>query len=156
MMTRAAFVLLCLSALGLRATPAEDAVAVAALDTAYQAAVERNDATAMDRILAEDFTLVVGSGKAYAKAELLASARNADIRWEAQAEEPGTQKVRVHGDTAVVTALLHLKGQAKSGQSIDKRLWFSDTYVRTPQGWRYFFGQASLALPVNAQPKPQT
>ena len=128
------------------ATPAEDAATVAALDTAYQAAVERNDAATMDRIVADDFALVVGSGKAYNKAELLASARSGDFVWEIQAEEPGTQKVRVHGDTAVVTALLRLKGTNK-GQPFDKRLWFSDTYVRTPEGWRYFFGQASLALP---------
>jgi hypothetical protein len=26
---------------------------------------------------------------------------------------------------------------------------FSDTYVRTPSGWRYVFGQASLPLPPN-------
>jgi hypothetical protein len=26
-------------------------------------------------------------------------------------------------------------------------LWFSDTYVRTQRGWRYAFGQASIALP---------
>lgn len=146
MMNRAFFAL-CVCALvpPAFATPAEDAAAVAALDTAYQAAVERNDAATMDRILADDFALVVGSGKAYNKAELLASARSGDFVWEIQAEEPGTQKVRVHGDTAVVTALLRLKGTNK-GQPFDKRLWFSDTYVRTPEGWRYFFGQASLAL----------
>lgn len=147
MMLRACLAALCVSTLVARATPAEDAAAVAALDTAYQAAVERNDAAAMDRILADDFTLVVGSGKTYNKAELLASARRGDFAWEIQAEEPGTQKVRVCGDTAVVTALLRLKG-ASNGQPLDKRLWFSDTYVRTPAGWRYFFGQASLALPA--------
>ena len=33
------------------------------------------------------------------------------------------------------------------GKLADRTLWFSDTYVRTAQGWRYAFGQASLALP---------
>jgi hypothetical protein len=33
------------------------------------------------------------------------------------------------------------------GSTRDVRLWFSDTYVRTPEGWRYFVGQASLHLP---------
>ncbi|HLP24398.1 MAG TPA: nuclear transport factor 2 family protein [Acidobacteriota bacterium] len=136
-----------------RATPEEDAATVAALDTAYQAAVERNDVAGMDCILADDFTLVVGSGKAFTKAELLDSARGRDFVWQIQAEEAGTQQVRVHGDTAVVTALLRLKGTHR-GQPIDKRLWFSDTYVRTPSGWRYFFGQASLALPAETKPQP--
>jgi hypothetical protein len=45
-----------------------------------------------------------------------------------------------------VTAKLWLKGTG-GGKPIDKKLWFSDTYVRTAGGWRYAFGQASLSLP---------
>lgn len=62
-------------------------------------------------------------------------------------EEPGTQTVSVHGDVAIVTALLWLKGST-GGQPIERRLWFSDTYVRTANGWKYLFGQASLPLPL--------
>ena len=123
-----------------------DEKAVADLDTRYQAAVEKNDADTMARILLDDFVLVVGNGTAYSKADLIKSAKDKDFVWEHQVEDPGTQKVRVHGDTAVVTARLWLKGTS-GGKPIDKKLWFSDTYVRTPQGWRYFFGQASLSLP---------
>jgi len=54
--------------------------------------------------------------------------------------------VRVWGDTAVVTALLWLKG-AEGDRAFDYKLWFSDTYVRIDGRWRYAFGQASLALP---------
>lgn len=124
----------------------DDRAAVAALDTAYQAAVERNDADAMGRILADDFVLVVGSGKTFSREDLLASARNRDAIYEHQVEDAGTQIVRVWGDTAVVTARLWLKG-TRAGQPFERRLWFSDTYVRTASGWRYAFGQASLALP---------
>jgi ketosteroid isomerase-like protein len=125
---------------------ADDEKAVALLDTRYQAAVERNDAEAMDRILLDDFALVVGNGTVYTKPDLLRSARAREVVWEHQVEEPGTQTVRIWGDTAVVTAKLWLKGTA-SGKPIDKKLWFSDTYVRTAGGWRYAFGQASLSLP---------
>jgi len=129
---------------------AEESVAeiqkiVAALDTAYQAAVERNDAEAMDRILADDFVLVVGRGATFTKADLLAQAREKTVIYEHQ--EDTQQTVRVWGrDTAVVTALLWIKG-TKEGKPIERKLWFSDTYVRTPSGWRYVFGQASLPLP---------
>jgi ketosteroid isomerase-like protein len=128
------------------ASRAADEKAVADLDTRYQAAVERNDAETMDMILLDDFVLVVGNGTVYDKDALLKSARDKDFIWEHQVEEPGTQKVRVWGDTAVVTAKLWLKGMS-GGKAIDKKLWFSDTYVRTPKGWRYAFGQASLSLP---------
>jgi len=126
---------------------------VAALDTEYQAAVERNDWQTMDRILHSDFTLVVGSGKAFSRAELIASARNQDATYEKQVEMPGTQTVRLFGDdTATVTALLWLKGKRKGqgkddSSSFDYKLWFTDTYVRTAAGWKYAFGQASLRLP---------
>jgi hypothetical protein len=46
----------------------------------------------------------------------------------------------------VVTALLWIK-YTHEGKELDYKLWFSDTYVRTPKGWRYALGQASIALP---------
>jgi ketosteroid isomerase-like protein len=135
----------------LNASPEEDAKTVAALDTKYQAAVKANDATTMDQILADDFVLVTGRGGVFSKADLLDSARKKEVTYERQNEEPGTQKVRVWGDTAVVTALLWIKS-VQAGKPADYRLWFSDTYIRTPTGWRYVFGQASLPLPKAESP----
>lgn len=136
-------------ALSLQAAAAEgdDSVIVAALDTAYQAAVERNDADAMAQILHDDMILVVGRGEIFTRQDLLRSAKEREFIYDKQVEDPGTQVVRLYGkDTAIVTARLWLKG-TKDGQPFDRRLWFSDTYVRTSEGWRYAFGQASIALP---------
>ncbi|MBK8198723.1 MAG: nuclear transport factor 2 family protein [Acidobacteria bacterium] len=128
--------------------PEDDIRAVAALDTVYQAAVERNDAETMATILHEDMIVVLGNGKAYTRGDLLDSARTRHILYERQVEDPGTQTVRLYGrDTAIITARLWLKGTSAEGEAMERRLWFSDTYVRTPQGWKYAFGQASLALP---------
>jgi len=124
--------------------PEDDAATVAALDTKYQAAVEANDWAAMDAILADDFILVTGRGNVYTKADLLKEARNKTIVYEFQKDS--AQTVRLWGNTAVVTALLKEKGTL-AGKPFEKRLWFSNTYVRTPTGWRYVFGQASLPLP---------
>jgi ketosteroid isomerase-like protein len=134
------------TAINLNASPEDDAKAVAALDTKYQAAVKTNDATTMNQILADDFILVTGRGSVFSKADLLDLARKKEATYERQDEEPGTQKIRVWGDTAVVTALLWIKS-VQAGKAADYKLWFSDTYVRTPTGWRYVFGQASLPLP---------
>jgi ketosteroid isomerase-like protein len=112
----------------------------------YQAAVKANDAATMDRILADDFVLVTGRGCVSNKADLLKEAQAKETVYEQQDEDAGSQKVRVWGDTAVVTALLWIKGVA-AGKSLDYKLRFSDTYVRTPAGYRYVFGQASLPLP---------
>ena len=134
------------AATDLNASSDEDAKTVAALDTKYQAAVKSNDAATMDQILADDFVLVTGRGKVFRKADLIESARKKEVTYERQDEEPGTQRVRVWGDTAVVSALLWIKA-LQGVKPVDYKLWFSDTYVRTPTGWRYVFGQASLPLP---------
>ena len=137
-----------LIAVTLAATPTpDDRTVVAELDTAYQAAVKQNDADAMGKILHEQFVLVLGDGRTLTRKDLLDEARSKSITWEQQDEEAGTQIVRVWGDTAVVTAKLWVKG-ARDGKNFDRKLWFSDTYVRTPSGWQYAFGQASLALPA--------
>ena len=122
----------------------DDKASVAALDTEYQAAVKANDAATMDRILADDFILVTGRGAVFTKEDLLTSARNKEVIYEHQ--EDTQQTVRIWGDTAVITALLWQKG-TNNGEPFDDKLWFSDTYIRTPTGWRYAFGQASIRLP---------
>jgi len=129
------------------AAQVDDVRAVEALDIEYQAAVERGDASSMAQILSDDFVLTTGTGKTYSKSELLASARDGVTVYEHQVASSRT--VRVWGDTAVVTALLWLKGSS-AGKPFDYRLWYSDTYVRFASGLRYVFGQASLPLPGGA------
>jgi ketosteroid isomerase-like protein len=124
---------------------ANDEKAVEALDIEYQIAVKQNDVATMDRILADDFVLVTGLGKTYTKTDLLEEARSKRTVYEHQ--EDSARKVRVWGDTAVVTALLWAKG-TEDGKAFDYKLWFSDTYVRTPAGWRYVLAQASTRLPA--------
>lgn len=100
----------------------------------------------MDRILSDNFILVTGRGGTLSKADLIKAAQEKRTTYEHQEAEEGTQKVRVWGDTAVVTALLHIKG-TRDDRPLDYKVWFSDTYARTPAGWRYVFGQASIPLP---------
>ena len=123
----------------MKASTDEDGKAVAALDKKYQGAVKRNDADTMAGILADDFVLATGSGKTYTKTDMIEEARRGDI-YERNDEE--IQTVRVWGDTAVVTAKLWEKYTSK-GKTYDHKFWFSDTYVRTPAGWKYVFGQSS-------------
>jgi ketosteroid isomerase-like protein len=134
-----------LSTAAIAGTPNEDGRILAELDVAYQAAVKVNDAATMDRILHDDFVLVLGDGTVHTKADLLNSARTRHVTFEQQDEDPGTQVVRLYGDTAMVSARLWLKGRV-DGKDFDFRVWFSDTYIRTPQGWRYVFAQAGARI----------
>jgi ketosteroid isomerase-like protein len=126
--------------------PTVDAQTVAALDTMFQAAVKANDIAIMDQILDDGFVLITDRGATLTKADLIKEAREKRTIYEHQEEEEGTQKVRIWRDTAVVTALLRIKG-TRDQNPFDYKVWFSETYVRTATGWRYVFGQASIPLP---------
>ncbi len=118
---------------------------IIALDADYQAAVRDNDVATIDRLLADDFALVLGSGVVVDKSQLLREARDQVAIYERQ--ESSEQTVRRVGDTAIITAKLWAKGTTQ-GQAFEYRLWFSDVYVREAGGWRYAFAQAASHLPT--------
>ena len=119
-----------------------DEQTVARLDTLYHSAVKANDVAIMDEILADDFVLVTDRGASLTKADLIKEAKEKRTIYEHQEVEEGTQKVRIWRDTAVVTALLRIKG-TRDQNPFDYKVWLNETFVRTPTGWRYVFGQAS-------------
>lgn len=124
---------------------ASDPAAIKALDTEYQAAVAKNDAATMDRLLADDFILISSKGAVYGKDDLLAEARGGHLTYTRQ--DDSQQTVRFYGSTAVITALLVVR-YTQDGKAADYQLWFSDVYACTPKGWRYSFGQAGAAQPL--------
>jgi ketosteroid isomerase-like protein len=132
------------SAVPARASEADDRQALAALDTKYQKAVERNDAKTMAEILADDFVLVEGDGKRSTKADLVDDAKSGKTHYVHQDDSERT--VVVFGDTGLVTAKLRATG-IEDGVRVGYLQWFTDVYIRTPKGWRYYYAQASLSLP---------
>jgi ketosteroid isomerase-like protein len=134
-----------------RAAAEDDSRTVARLDVEFQAAVKANDVSTIERILHPDMILILGNGTVVTRAQLLQEAREHKVSYEQQDEVAGTQTVRLYGDTAVVTALLWVKA-LRNGTLLDKRVWFSDVYLRTPSGWRYAFGQGSLNVPAPTAP----
>jgi ketosteroid isomerase-like protein len=136
------------SSAAVQASEAEDRQTLADLDTKYQKAVEQNDAKTMADILSDDFVLVEGDGKRSTKADLVNDAKSGKTHYVRQDDSERT--VAVFGDTGVVTAKLRAKG-IEDGVKVDYLMWFSDVYVRTSKGWRYFYAQSSLSLPRNSK-----
>ena len=79
-----------------------DRLLVAGIDTAYQAAVQRNDAQTMANILHEDMILVVGAGTVFTREDLLQQARTQESIYEYQVEDEGTQTVRMYGPDVAI------------------------------------------------------
>jgi ketosteroid isomerase-like protein len=122
----------------------DDVRLVAALDSEYHAAVKTNDASTMDRILADDFVFVSGGGPKLTKQDVLNKARANQDKYEHHEVEEGSQNVRVWKDTAVVTETVWVKG-SENGTPVDQKMSVTETYARTRDGWRYVSGQATAA-----------
>lgn len=124
---------------------------VAALDTEFQAAVKRNDAATVERLLPGDYILVSATGDVQRKADLVNDAREKKYVYTHQ--EDSHRTVRIWGNTAVLTALLWAEGTTQ-GRHFDVKVWFSDTYVCTFKGWRYVFAQVGTHVPAACCVRP--
>jgi len=76
-------------------------------------------------------------------------------RPDATRETPAVIAVAINGqlarDRQSLKWLEFEEPTEKGKKPFEWTLWYSDTYVRTPKGWRYVFGQASLPLPKTSQ-----
>ena len=92
----------------------------------------------------EDYVLTDSHGKISGRDSDLDDARKHDPTYEVF-ENLG-MKVRVHGDTAVVTGRTHLKGTS-GGKTFEAEVEFTDTLVKDAGRWRL------LAVHVSKPPE---
>jgi len=106
------------------------------LATAYL----RSDADAIARGVMEDYTLTNSMGKITTRSDDIDEAKKNNPKYEVF--ENHDMKVRVHGDTAVVTGQTHTKG-ISSGKPFDSEFQFTDTFIRDGGRWRLLAGHVS-------------
>ncbi len=100
----------------------------------------RSDADAIARGVMEDYTLTNSMGKITTRADDIDEAKKNNPKYEMF--ENHDMKVRVHGDTAVVTGQTHTKG-ISSGKPFDSEFQFTDTFIRDGGRWRLLAGHVS-------------
>jgi len=106
------------------------------LATAYL----RSDADAIARGVMEDYTLTNSMGKITTRSDDIDEAKKNNPKYEVF--ENHDMKVRVHGDTAVVTGQTHTKG-ISSGKPFDSEFQFTDTFIMDGGRWRLLAGHVS-------------
>jgi ketosteroid isomerase-like protein len=104
------------------------------------AAYQRSDADGIAQGVMEDYTLTNSMGKITTRADDIAEAKKNDPKYEIF--ENYDMKVRVHGDTAVVTGKTHTKG-ISGGKPFDFQFQFTDTFVKDGGHWRLLAGHVS-------------
>jgi len=122
------------------AAASADVDALIATDKRMQRAFIDRDVATLDRIITDDYLLVASSGAERGKPAILAEVASPDVVYEVN--QSSDWEVRVHGDTAIVVALLHQKG-VDHGEPFDYSVRFSDTYVRENGAWRNIHAHAT-------------
>lgn len=116
-----------------------------ALDRAMQRAVAQRDPAAFAKFLTEDYVLVDSRGKAHGKDAVVAECGDPSLR--ISVNESSEHGVRVHGDAAVVIALLQQKG-TQDGKPFDVPVRFTDVWIRQGAKWLCLSGHASRVAAI--------
>lgn len=96
-------------------------------------AFERRDMEALDRFMADDYILTDPLGSVRTKAESLAAIKNNEVHFESTKSD--NVKVRVNGDTAVVTGRSTFRGRYK-GWSMAGKYQYTDVLVKRRGSWQ--------------------
>jgi ketosteroid isomerase-like protein len=103
------------------------------LNLEYDQALVRSDAKVLDRLYSEEFIYTTPDGEVRNKAQQLAFTRSGNLRLEAgQSDEV---KVRVYGNTAVMTGRFTAKGKFID-KNIDIRERYTAVWVKRRGRWR--------------------
>jgi len=120
-----------------------------ALDAKLQLAVLDQDTKTLDQLLSDDWLLITSSGRVVTRPAFLAMV--SDPSSPLSVNESSDVTVRVHGSTAIVTAMLHERG-SDHGKPYDAWLRFTDTWVLEAGSWRYLSGHACAIKPPDKMP----
>jgi ketosteroid isomerase-like protein len=108
---------------------------------AYDDALVRGDVAALDRLYSDEFVYTTPDGEVRDKARQLAFTGSGDLRLESGRSDD--VKVRVYGDTAVMTGRFTAKGKFKD-RVIDIRERYTAVWVRRRGTWRLVAEQGNF------------
>ncbi len=140
-MTKAAtlVILICAAAVGARAQADSDGAAkskIVALEQLWNQAYKSGDSKALDAILDDGIVLVNDDGSIQNKAEFLATVKPGPPQAGAQQQQvaPEAFSVHVHGDVAIATGVMKVKG-TEGGKAYTRRERFVDTWLLKNGSW---------------------
>jgi len=108
------------------------------LENEFARAVTSNDADALDRLLADDWIIVEPDGSFIDKARFLGVIKSGALSHESM--ESTDLRVRIYGNTAVVTGLTATKGKFM-GQDFTACERATDIFVKHTDRWQCVFTQ---------------
>ena len=105
----------------------------------YRAALLQKDAAALEQIWTDDYTFTNGAGETHSKAQRLANLKSGATSLDSISQEE-EMKVRVHGNVAVATGRVTIKGQY-SGKQASGQYRSINVWVKGATGWQLVANQ---------------
>jgi ketosteroid isomerase-like protein len=140
-----AAVLLALTAVATPSAPqqkSESATKILTLENRWNDAYKQGDITTMNSLLADDFVITVEDGTTFSKAGYIAHGADSDNR--VLISEMSELKVRMHGNTAIVTGAYHEKGTS-GGKSYEYHDRLTDVWMLMADGrWQIIASHYSI------------
>ncbi len=118
-----------------------DGALILSLEKAWNLAEEHKDVHALEQLLSSTLVYTDIDGSFMDRAQFLGSVKNSSPEEDRFIYED--LKVRVYGDSAVVTGMYHEKGILK-GKPISRRGRFTDTWVKENGTWLCVASQNTL------------
>jgi ketosteroid isomerase-like protein len=131
----------CLTFIGLLATlgthvsaqDRSDADAVRGLELKWTQSYKQRNIDILSSLLANEFVITVEDGNVYSKAGYIS--HTADSGTKVQVAEMSELKVRVHGNTAIVTGAYHEKGES-NGKPYEYHDRLTDCWMKLGGRWQ--------------------
>jgi ketosteroid isomerase-like protein len=117
------------------------AAKILALENKWNVVYQQRDVAAMSSLLADDFIIIVEDGNTYSKSGYIAHA--GDTRTKVETSELLDMKVRLHGNTAVVTGQYHEVGTEK-GKRYEYHDRLTDTWMFIDGRWQVIASHYSV------------
>ena len=119
------------------------AAKILALENKWSVAYQQRDVASMSSLLADDFIITVEDGNTYSKSGYIAHA--GDTRTKVEISELLDMKVRLHGNTAVVTGQYHELGTEK-GKRYEYHDRLTDTWMFIDGRWQVIASHYSVPV----------
>ncbi len=140
-----ALVLCLLAALAIRLPAQEksDAATIRALELKWTESYKQHSIDILSGLLAEDFVITIEDGSVFSKAGYIS--HSADAATKVQVAELSDLKVRMHGETAVVTGAYHEKGES-NGKPYEYHDRMTDVWMKVGGKWQVLASHYSVPL----------
>jgi ketosteroid isomerase-like protein len=126
-------ILLAASILNVSAQDKSDAATVRALELKWTQSYKERSIDILSSLLAEEFVITIEDGSVYSKAGYISHSADASVHVDVA--ELSDLKVRVLGDTAIVTGAYHERGES-NGKRYEYHDRLTDVWMKVGGKWQ--------------------